>query len=182
MLFRSDDLAVAASYRNLGLNPIDLIGRAVTYLSDVFQDDKDTPDWNAARKQSYLIVPTAVSTGHYYDTEAAAVVVEQVSCGAGVTALIMSDGSLRMFGLNAMGQCGIGHSSGNHNVWTPTQVTGLSSDFAPGQRADLPQSYPVQHVSLGLQRTCFNGVVVVSWERVCVCVRICRTPPFGSER
>jgi len=37
-------------------------------------------------------------------------------------------------------------------VWTPSAVTGLSSEFAAGKRVDLEQSHPITSAVLGLQR------------------------------
>ena len=127
------------SNNNLSMHPVDLVGRAVTYLAGVFQAGGGDQDWEAAREQSSLIVPTAI------DLPADAA---QVSCSAGFTAVTTADGAVYAFGLNGMGQCGVGHTS--NNVWKPTPVTGLSGEFAPGKRVDVPQSHPIQQTALGL--------------------------------
>jgi alpha-tubulin suppressor-like RCC1 family protein len=83
-------------------------------------------------------------------TDSEAVRVTSVVCGAGTTAVLDDQGRLYMFGLNAYGQCGVGHAS--NNVWRPTRVTGLSTEFSSGRtRADLSQSHAIQQVALGLQ-------------------------------
>jgi hypothetical protein len=76
-----------------------------------------------------------------------------VTCTAGVTAITTAQGYIYTFGLNGIGQCGIGDPS--NNVWSPSRVTGLSREFsAAGYRATaLPQSFPIQQTCLGLQRT-----------------------------
>jgi hypothetical protein len=50
--------------------------------------------------------------------------------------------------LNDFGQCGVGYSS--NNVWRPTKVTGLSTEFSYGPRELLIQSNPIVQVSMGL--------------------------------
>jgi alpha-tubulin suppressor-like RCC1 family protein len=121
------------------MNPIDLIGRAVTSLSEMFGSEQD---WDSARKQSYLASLTEIPM-----KEPAAA----VSCSAGFSAVTTTSGAVYTFGLNGMGQCGIGYTS--NNVWTPSAVVGLSSEFATGKRVDLEQSYPITSAVLGLQRT-----------------------------
>ena len=76
-----------------------------------------------------------------------------VACTAGVTAITTAQGYVYTFGLNGIGQCGIGDPC--NNVWTPTRVTGLSRQFsAAGYRATaLSQSFPIHQTCLGLQRT-----------------------------
>jgi Regulator of chromosome condensation (RCC1) repeat len=160
----------------IGLNPIDIIGRMLTYLSKEFGDPKTNPNWSVARDQSFLLEPTKVplpfnSSSSSTDTPSSALQVQtelwdldptepipndipvHVTCSAGITAFTTTMGCVYTFGLNAIGQCGIGKTS--NNVWEPSRVTGLSREFcARGYRAtDLPQSYPIQQTALGLQRT-----------------------------
>jgi alpha-tubulin suppressor-like RCC1 family protein len=74
----------------------------------------------------------------------------QVACSAGLTAVIGASGTLYTFGLNGFGQCGIGEST--NNVWAPTAVTGLSTEFAAdGPRSEMHQQHAVTSVALGLQ-------------------------------
>jgi Regulator of chromosome condensation (RCC1) repeat len=136
---------VSATEDNRSLHPVDLVGRAVTYLSNIFKSDEH--DWEAAREQSCMVVPTAIDLPEHPTA---------VACSAGFTAVTTVDGSVYTFGLNGMGQCGVGHTS--NNVWTPAPVTGLSREFASGQRVDLPQSHPIQQTVLGLQRTSCSDV------------------------
>jgi Regulator of chromosome condensation (RCC1) repeat len=122
------------------LHPVDLVDRIVTYLSGMAKPNPDQ-DWEAARKHSFLVVPTVI------DVPESPV---QVVSSAGITAVVAESGALYTFGLNGMGQCGVGHTS--NNVWIPSAVTGLSREFATGRRVDLPQSYPIHQAGLGLQR------------------------------
>jgi hypothetical protein len=134
----------------VALHPVSLVGRAVTYLSQVFQKPGVTPeDWEEARRQSFLpsLAPVRLPRGE---------VPAQVACSAGLTAVACRSGGLYAFGLNGIGQCGVGY--GSNNVWGPERVTGLSSEFAEGPRAELGQSHPIRRVALGLQHgLCLNS-------------------------
>lgn len=145
------------------MNPVNWVGRAVTFLSDAFHSNSN-PDWEIAREHSFLTVPTVVDltmnhkTNHDNSYNSRQSEEEdddfspvQVACSAGLTAVTTASGAVLTFGLNGMGQCGIGQTS--NNVWTPSRVTGLSREFAASNRIDLPQSHPIQHTALGLQRT-----------------------------
>ena len=182
----------------VSFNPIHFVGQVITTLSKAFGNPKKDPDWDAARDQSFLIVPTplplpfdttttattsttiasttsntpaitsntpATTTTTTSDTADSLLfwtddpaapapndVPIQVAGAAGLTAVTTAHGHVYTFGLNGMGQCGIGDSS--NNVWTPSRVTGLSREFSgAGYRATtLPQSYPIAQVCLGLQR------------------------------
>jgi Regulator of chromosome condensation (RCC1) repeat len=158
----------------IGLNPIDIVGHTLTYLSELFGDPKTKQNWSVARDQSFLLEPTKVplpfNTSSSTDTPSSALQVQtdlcdldptepipndipvHVTCSAGITAVTTALGCVYTFGLNGIGQCGIGNPS--NNVWEPKRVTGLSREFcATGYRATgLPQSYPIQQTVLGLQR------------------------------
>jgi Regulator of chromosome condensation (RCC1) repeat len=159
----------------ISLNPIDMIGNTLTFLSKLFGNPQKDPDWNAARDQSYLIVPTSIplpfdttrtssssliqfTTDNLPNvTDPRAVIPNDipvhVTCNAGTTAITTEKGYVYTFGLNGIGQCGTGDLC--NNVWIPSRVTGLSREFsATGYRATtLPQSYAIQQTCLGLQRT-----------------------------
>jgi hypothetical protein len=161
----------------LPLNPIDMIGRTLTFLSKCFGNPKSDPNWNAARDQSFMVVPTSIplpfntvlspfssTTAMQISDNANLVEVDptkpvnddalvHVACSAGITAVTTALGYVYTFGLNGMGQCGTGHPC--NNVWEPSRVTGLSREFsAKGYRGTtLAQSYPIQQTVLGLQRT-----------------------------
>jgi Regulator of chromosome condensation (RCC1) repeat len=161
----------------ISLNPIDMIGQTLTFLTKIFGNPKKDPDWDAARDQSYLIVLTMIplpfdsttmvaTTGSTTtaDTTTLPATIDpttpvlndvpmDVVCTAGVTAVTTARGYVYTFGLNGIGQCGTGDPC--NNVWIPSRVTGLSRQFSgAGYRAtSLPQSYEIQQVCLGLQRT-----------------------------
>ena len=147
---------------SISLHPGDIIGGAITYMAEIFIKEKQ--DWDLAREHSFLTTLTAIPMPEdevEFDATAIAANNSQnnnhsnpvaVSCSAGVTLVQCADGTLRAFGLNGMGQCGTGRDS--NNVWTPTRVTGLSSEFAAAvPRHELPQSHPIRQAVLGLQRT-----------------------------
>lgn len=126
---------------SLGLHPTDIIGRTITFFSDIFLQETD---WEAARMQSVLIDWTPMDLPE---------IPIHVSCSAGFTAVTGKSGKLYTFGLNAMGQCGTGAAS--NNVWEPKQVTGLSrasEDNDPEERIKLEQTHPIITSALGLQR------------------------------
>lgn len=160
-------------------HPIDLIGRTLQFMSEVFLKDKNL-DWEKMRRHSFLTSPTEIaipakiyrrnqqllqqrqlhpSYNHQHalmnpDDNPVEIRLAQplsVACGAGLTAVTCADGRVYTFGLNGMGQCGIGRDS--NNVWTPTAVTGLSSQVTGEDRTTLRQSHPIQTTALGLQRT-----------------------------
>ena len=158
------------------LNPVDIVGRTLTYLTKYFGNPKTEPNWSVARDQSFLVEPTNVplpfnTSSSSTETMSTAVQVQpnldeidpkepipndvpvHVSCSAGITAITTAMGCVYTFGLNGIGQCGVGNPS--NNVWQPSRVTGLSREFCGrGYRATvLPQSYPIQQTALGLQRT-----------------------------
>lgn len=161
--------AVTVTYRSTvtahltrGIDPTDIVGRVVTFLSDIFLSGTET-DWEAARQQSSMITWTPLED---LFPEVISVVIE---CGAGSTAVVgETTGALYMFGLNGMGQCGIGTTS--NNVWTPTAVTGLSrkidSTHTGTERVKVKQSHPIQSVALGFQRMywwfCCSLIVKIS--------------------
>ncbi|GKY93733.1 hypothetical protein MPSEU_000340400 [Mayamaea pseudoterrestris] len=131
--------------QNGNIDPTSLVGRFVNYMSDNFLNN----DWDAAREQSILAVPTLVNLP---DNE----VPVSVECSAGVTAVLTKSGAVYTFGLNSYGQCGIG--IGSNNVWQPTRVVGLSADYSSGPRNEMPQSFPIKSVKLGLQHAlCLNS-------------------------
>ena len=136
-------------------HPVDLIGRTIQYMSEMFL--KDTHNWDQMREQSFLTSPTEILIPAKVKKKKASnnttpnAPPVAVSCGAGVTAVTCADGLVYTFGLNGMGQCGVGEES--NNVWTPTAVTGLSSEFAMADRALLAPSHPVRQTVMGLQRT-----------------------------
>ena len=130
-------------------NPTELVGSLVTWLSDSLSPD--TKGWEVARSQSILSALTAieVAEGDVYQPIA-------VACSAGFSAFITQDGHLYAFGLNGYGQCGSGYTV--NNIWHPTRVTGLSSEFANVPRAQMEQSFPITQVELGLQHAiCLNS-------------------------
>lgn len=131
------------------LHPTDIIGRTITFFSDIFL--KDT-DWETARQQSALSEWTPVELPEPPI---------HVSCSAGVTAVTGASGKLYTFGMNAMGQCGIGAAC--NNVWEPKQVTGLSrasDETVSTERMELEQSHPIVTSALGLQRT-FRAFIAI---------------------
>ena len=162
------------------IHPIDLIGRTLQFMSNVFLKDNKL-DWEKMRRHSFLTSPTEIAIpakiyrrnqqqlqqrqlhpGYNHqrallvnpDNDPVEMRIAQplsVSCGAGLTAVTCADGRIYTFGLNGMGQCGIGRDS--NNVWTPTAVTGLSSQVTGEDRTTLRQSHPIQTTALGLQRT-----------------------------
>ncbi len=130
-------------------NPTELVGSLVSWLSDSLSPD--TKAWEAARSQSILSTLTAMEAaeGNVHQPVA-------VACSAGFSAFITKEGHLYAFGLNSYGQCGSGYTV--NNLWHPTRVTGLSSDFAEGPRAQMDQSFPIMQVELGLQHAiCLNS-------------------------
>jgi hypothetical protein len=172
LLYRTTHGADTSSY-----HPIDLIGRTLQFLSEVFLKDNNF-NWEQMRQHSFLTLPTEIpipakiyrrNKQHQrqllhpnYNHERALVNPDEpveirlaqpmsVACGAGVTAVTCADGRVYTFGLNGMGQCGIGRDS--NNVWTPTAVTGLSSQVTGEDRTTLRQSHPIQTTAMGLQRT-----------------------------
>jgi alpha-tubulin suppressor-like RCC1 family protein len=135
-------------------NATELVGDLVTRLSAFVSPTSN--DWETARHQSMLptltsILPTKPTTSDDDDHPVA------IACSAGFSAYITRHhGHLYTFGLNEYGQCGIGES--RNNVWQPTQVTGLNSDFATIPRAEMEQSFPITQVALGLQHgVCLNN-------------------------
>ena len=131
-------------------NPTELVAGFVTALADAFSPD--SKDWETARQQSILPKLTAVSAGNLESGDYPV----QVACSAGFSALLTKKGYLYAFGLNGYGQCGIGVT--NNNVWQPTRVTGLSSEFAQVPRAEMEQSFPIIQAALGLQHgVCLNS-------------------------
>jgi hypothetical protein len=142
----------SSSYSSLRrmMDPTSAVGRLVTYLSESFLDQSEE-HWDKARTNSFLPRLTQVSLPSSYHVPIS------VSCSAGLTAVVTESGHLYALGLNQFGQCGNGRTS--NNVWTPTLVTGLSSEVATGgPRSALPQSFPVTSVSLGLQHgLCLNA-------------------------
>jgi hypothetical protein len=70
----------------------------------------------------------------------------QIHAGAGLSAVIGSDGALYSFGLNSRGQCGTGHWS--NNQWEPTMVVGLTTK--PDGALDPPE-HAIRGASLGFQ-------------------------------
>jgi Regulator of chromosome condensation (RCC1) repeat len=149
-------------------NPTDWVDRLVTYFSDMVYNNAssastssrtrnttmDPTDWDVAKQLSFLATPTVVDMPLDDNDGMTTMNPTNVVCSAGLTAISTESGTVYCMGLNGMGQCGVGYTS--NNVWTPSaRVTGLSRDFAySGQRRDLVQSYPIQQVALGLQRTC----------------------------
>lgn len=128
-------------------NPSELLGRTVSWLSHTFTPGVE--DWDSARLQSSMPYFTSIALDD--SIEAQVEVPVDVVCSAGFTAVRMESGSLYTFGLNGMGQCGVGYTSAN--VWRPQKVTGLSFDIVPNTpRAELAQTFPIVDVALGLQR------------------------------
>jgi hypothetical protein len=126
------------------IHPAALVGRFVTFLTQVFSTLEQQREWEIGAQYSVLPALAAVALP---DNDTPVLVV----CSAGLTACIGAKaGTLYTFGLNNFGQCGIGHTS--NNVWVPTPVTGLSVEFAAsGPRSELPQSHRMTSVALGLQ-------------------------------
>lgn len=145
-----DSPAMKKESRGIDLfNPTEMVGSLVTWLSDSLSPD--TKDWETARSQSILSALTSVEVaeGNVHQPVA-------VACSAGFSAFITKEGHLYAFGLNGYGQCGSGYTV--NNIWHPTRVTGLSSDFANVPRAQMEQSFPITQVELGLQHAiCLNS-------------------------
>lgn len=167
--------AVVATYQSIvhardtrSLTPTDLVGRIITYLSDVFLSSSD---WEVARRQSSMVHWTPLErqsqqpTEHHSSMELnrkdttiekrSADSVDEalvdVQCSAGLTALLTESGKLYTFGLNGMGQCGVGSTS--NNVWTPTPVVMQPSQGEKvGDDADDAPHHPITQVALGFQR------------------------------
>jgi hypothetical protein len=144
----------------ISLNPIDMIGRTLTFLSKLFGNPETDPDWDVARDQSYMIVPTniplpfettkTVTTPSSSSANTATTstndallpsstidpnetnndVPVHVACSAGLSALTTQQGYVYTLGLNGAGQCGVGDPC--NNVWIPTRVSGLSRQFSVG--------------------------------------------------
>jgi alpha-tubulin suppressor-like RCC1 family protein len=130
-----------------GLDPTSLVGRFVTYFSDSFLTKNE--NWDSAEEQSIMSTFTKVDLPNNE-------IPVSVECSAGVTAVVTKSGAVYTFGLNSYGQCGVGYSA--NNVWQPQRVVGLSADYASGPRAEIPQSFPIVSVKLGLQHAlCLNS-------------------------
>lgn len=127
---------------DLRIHPSALVGRFVTWMADIFQTEQQQREWEIGARFSMLPTWTPLELPND-DTPAA------VACSAGLTAVVGKSGKLYTVGLNGFGQCGIGRTS--NNVWQPTEVTGLSTEFAQGPRAEMPQEHGIQNVALGLQ-------------------------------
>jgi hypothetical protein len=115
------------SDESLSMAPTALVGRFVTFLTEILQPMEKQKEWELGAQYSMLptLQPVALPDND---------IPVQVACSAGLTAVIGASGTLYTFGLNGFGQCGIGEST--NNVWVPTAVTGLSTEFA----ADGPRS------------------------------------------
>lgn len=139
-----------ASADNLRMHPAALVGRFVTWLSEIFQTPQQEREWAIGARFSILPTFTPLELPDS-DTPVS------VKCSAGLTAIVGASGKLYTFGLNGFGQCGVGRTS--NNVWQPTAVTGLSKEFAAqGPRSEMPQSHPIQSVAVGLQHAaCLNN-------------------------
>ena len=129
--------------QNLSMAPTALVGRFVTFLTEILQPLEKQKEWELGAQYSMLptLQPVALPDND---------IPVEVACSAGLTAVIGASGTLYTFGLNGFGQCGIGEST--NNVWVPTPVTGLSTEFAAdGPRSEMPQQHAVTSVALGLQ-------------------------------
>jgi hypothetical protein len=134
--------------QNLSMAPTALVGRFVTFLTEILQPLEKQKEWELGAQ--YSMLPTLQPVPLPDDD-----IPVQVACSAGLTAVIGASGTLYTFGLNGFGQCGIGEST--NNVWAPTPVTGLSTEFAAdGPRSEMPQKHAITSVALGLQ----HGVVL----------------------
>jgi hypothetical protein len=129
--------------QNLSMAPAALVGRFVTFLTEIFQPLEKQREWEIGAQYSMLPSLQEIALPDH-DTPV------KVACSAGLTAVIGATGTLYTFGLNGFGQCGIGKAT--NNVWVPTPVTGLSTQFAAdGPRSEMPQQHAIQSVALGLQ-------------------------------
>jgi Regulator of chromosome condensation (RCC1) repeat len=140
------------------LNPVTLMGRFVTMLSEAWAPDVE--DWENARRQSGMIEFTPMdlfpAINPNADEKTHEEIPIEIACSAGFSAVRTQTGSIHTFGLNGYGQCGTGYAC--NNVWKPEIVPGLSSESARGTRSESEEFFPITKISLGLQRT-FSLVV-----------------------
>jgi Regulator of chromosome condensation (RCC1) repeat len=146
----------------ISLNPIDMIGRTLTFLSKLFGNPETDPDWNVARDQSYMIVPTNIPLP--FDTTKTVTATPSPSSSASTTTTSINDALLPSSttdsnetnydvpvhvacsaGLSALttqqgyvytlglnGAGQCGIGDPCNNVWTPARVSGLSRQFSVG--------------------------------------------------
>eukprot|EP00547_Thalassionema_nitzschioides_P012303 CAMPEP_0194260122 /NCGR_PEP_ID=MMETSP0158-20130606/45234_1 /TAXON_ID=33649 /ORGANISM="Thalassionema nitzschioides, Strain L26-B" /LENGTH=478 /DNA_ID=CAMNT_0039000181 /DNA_START=234 /DNA_END=1670 /DNA_ORIENTATION=+ len=120
-----------------------------TILSMLVQNDKEREEgWKLEKRLSVSSSPTVVDLPAGHRTMIAPSACEySLDASAGLTALISQNGKVLSFGNNHYGQCGIGASS--ENVWSPTVLADLSSEFLHGD--DLAEGDSITQVALGLQ-------------------------------
>lgn len=127
------------------LNPSNLVGHIITYLSNLFPSE--STDW-ATIQQNYMRSTLAPLTLH----DAAGRVDDfptVIACSAGFSAYITKRGHLYTFGSNGYGQCGIGMEI--DNVWEPTRVIGSDDEANKNISSGIEQDFPITQVALGLQ-------------------------------
>lgn len=113
-----------------------LIGKLV---GETDTDTTMTSTWDFAKKYCTVFDFTAMPLPN-------GALPVQIHAGAGLSAVLGSDGILYSFGLNSRGQCGTGRWS--NNQWEPTMVVGLTTQ--PDCSLDAPE-HPVKSASLGFQ-------------------------------
>lgn len=124
-----------------------IVGSVISWLIGLATGGDEQEDWEAARKYSLLHDWTRVDRSTMGDAG-----ISHVECSAGFTAMIGTSGTLYTMGVNNRGQCGTGSIS--NNVWTPTQVAGLSTSnkVRADDVASVEQEEPIVQVALGFQQ------------------------------
>jgi Regulator of chromosome condensation (RCC1) repeat len=165
-------------YNGNALNPVETLGAIVNWLSDTLTPE--VQDWDYARRLSSIpsFVNIEVNLEQFPSTSTGSqqqsfddIVndnISEVYCSAGFTVIRTNLGSLYAFGLNGLGQCGIGYTS--NNVWKPTRVVGLclSSDTGNVDDLETDQMFPIVSVALGLQRKSTDRYRIALTNRLCV--------------